>query len=72
VVAREEEEERDDVVAEAVFTGEDVEELALDQAATGLASRNAVLARLAKDLLVRDGPRDGRDWQGQNEQPDDL
>src|SRR5215210_1836312 len=61
VVARDEEEEDGDVVAETVFAGEEVEELPLVPAPALLTPPLAVLPRLAEDLLVRHRPGDARD-----------
>ena len=46
------------VVTEAVLAREHVEKLSVQQTPRRLAPRGTPVARLAKDLLVRDGPRD--------------
>ena len=56
------------VVAEAILAGEQVEELARQYRACCLAPCFAPLARLAKDLLVGDRPRDARDRERENEE----
>ena len=57
-----------DVMAEAVFTREDVEELSRDEPTARLAPRQTPLARFTEDFFVRDGPRNARDWKGENEE----
>jgi 4-hydroxy-2-oxoheptanedioate aldolase len=61
-----------DPVAETVLAGEEIEGLARHEAPGGPAFRRAPLARLAKHLLVRHRPRDGRDRNRQDEQEHDL
>ena len=70
--AGEQEEQRRDVVAQAVFAGEDVEELLLNEAPAVLAAIRTVLAHFAKDLFVRERPRDRGDRQGEQQQPRNL
>ena len=53
---RDDEQKCGDVVAETVFTGEEVEKLAWDQAAAVLTLIFAPVARFAEDLFVSDGP----------------
>src|SRR5690242_19169944 len=53
--AREPQERGRDVVAEAVFTGEEVEELALEETPTRLAPAAAVFAGLGEHFFVGDG-----------------
>src|SRR5579884_897583 len=72
LVARDQEKEDGHVVAEAVFAGEEVKELATNQAGMALALPNAVLARLAEDLFVGHRPGDARYGDGQQDQPDHL
>src|SRR5262249_43986953 len=55
------------VMAEAVLTGEQIEELSLKESATALAFAHAKLPRLAKDLLVSDGPGKARNRNRKNE-----
>jgi hypothetical protein len=66
---REHDEERRDVVAQAVFTGQRVEELPLNEPAAGPAAFGAVLAGFAKDFLVSDRPCDRGDGQREQQQP---
>ena len=54
--AGDEEKDSGDVVAEAVLAGEEIEEFACEERLAVLALVLAVLAGLAKDLLVGDGP----------------
>src|SRR6185503_20039666 len=61
-----------DVMAEAVFTREEVEELARHQTTAVLTLTHAPLVRLSEYLLVRDRPGDARDRRRQHEQPHDL
>ncbi len=65
-------EERHYVVAEAVFAGEDIEELPLHEPVTVLAPLDAELPRLTEDLLVDDGPRDRGDGKREHKEPYDL
>src|ERR1700710_1484414 len=62
--ARKDQHQRRDVVAEAVLTGKQVEELALWQR-PARAPVFAELARLAKDLFVRNGPAHAGDRNSQ-------
>src|ERR1044072_559888 len=72
LVARNEEEEDCDVVAEAVFAGKEIEELPLVPAATILALAHAELTRLAEDLLVCHRPGNARDGNCEQEEHCDL
>ena len=56
-----------DVMAEAVFTGEQVKKLALIDAAADFTLRYAIVSEFTHDLLVRDRPRNGSDGKGENE-----
>src|SRR5438105_8786546 len=58
--ARDQQKERRHIVREAVLAREQIEELPCGQWAAVLSLALAELARLAEDLLVRDGPTDGR------------
>ena len=71
-VAGEDEEEQRYIMTEAVFAGEQVEELAFPERRAFTAATDAVLAGLAEDLFVRDGPRNTGDGDGEHEQPNDL
>ena len=53
------------VVAEAVFARKQVKEFSLIETPAILAAVFAELARLAEDLLVRDGPGDARDGEAE-------
>ena len=59
-------------MAEAVFAGEEIEKLALQETATGLAPLNAIFTRLAKDLFMRHSPRDTGYRNGENEEHEEL
>ena len=64
--AREDEERGGDVVAKAVFAGEEIKEFAFVDFAAGFAFGDAVIAEFADDFFVGDGPchggyRDGED-----------
>src|SRR5437588_2990788 len=61
-----------DVVAEAVFTREDVKELAGDKMRIIFRLASTVLTRFAEDLFVSDCPGDGRNGHRQHKKPDDL
>ena len=63
VEAGEDEEECGDVVREAVFAGEEVEEFSGDERFAILRFFLAELARLAEDLFVGDGPCGAGYWQ---------
>ena len=65
-------EEGRDVVAEAVFAGEQVEELANKNWLAVLAFLLAEVARFAKDLFVGDGPGGARDRQSENHEVSEL
>jgi len=71
-VVREQENENGHVMAEAVFAGKDEVKLAADEARMALTLLRTVIARFAEDLFMRDSPGDGRDGDGQHEQPDEL
>ena len=60
------------VVAEAVFAGEKIEELPLDNPAAILASGNAPFARFPKDFFMGDSPGDRCDRYRQDHQKDEL
>ena len=53
---RDQQEEDRDPVAEAIFAGKEVEELALQQMWSLLAAAYAELTRLAEDLFVGNSP----------------
>jgi hypothetical protein len=72
LVSGDEQEEGCDVMTEAIFAGEQVEEFALYQRRGFLAAALTIFARFAKDLFMRDRPGDTGDRNRQNEQPDDL
>src|SRR5262245_60920246 len=72
VITRENEERERDVVAETVLAGEEVKELALHDRLAGSAPADTVVARLPKDLLVRDRPRHASNRDGENEEHADL
>jgi hypothetical protein len=55
-------------VAEAILTGEEIEELSLIQARTFCASGMTGFAKLADDLFVRDSPGDRSNWDRKNKQ----
>lgn len=67
-----EQEKGGDIVGEAVLAGEEVEELALGGGGAALASFFAELARLAKELLVRDGPGGAGDGNGEQNEVGEL
>src|SRR5579883_1268832 len=59
-------------MAEAVFTGEQVEELALDNRSAGFTVAHAPLTGLAEDLLMRHRPRHACDRNRQDEENKQL
>jgi hypothetical protein len=59
-------------MAEAVFTGKQVEELAAVHGPVFAALTNAKLAGLTEHFFVGDGPGDGRHGKGEYEHPYDL
>ena len=69
---RNDEQERGDVVAEAVFAGEEVEKFARYKAAAVLALIFAPVARLAEDLFVGDGPGDAGHGKREDEEVGEL
>jgi hypothetical protein len=70
--ARDDEQECGDVVAEAVFAGEEIEKFARDEAAAVLALVFAPVAGLAEDFFVGDCPRDACDGKGEDEEIGEL
>jgi len=60
------------VMAETVLTREQVEEFSLRQLAAGLTAFSAPFASFAKHFLMGNGPGYTGDWNGQQEQLDDL
>jgi hypothetical protein len=60
--ARNEQEEDGDVVAEAIFAGEQIKELAFEKLVTVLTAIRTVFARLPKDFFMCDRPCNGGDW----------
>ena len=63
---------RCDVMAEAVLTREDIEELARRETTALLTLAHAPVVHFGKYLLVRDRPGDARDRRREHEQPHDL
>jgi hypothetical protein len=59
-------------MAEAVFAGEKVEKLSLQQISATFAFLFAPLARLAEDFFEHDRARDARDGDREDQQPEDL
>jgi hypothetical protein len=49
-------------MAETVFTGKQIEEFAADQTSRPITFLLAVLPRLSKNLLMRDGPGNTGNW----------
>src|SRR6185503_13406995 len=72
VIAGQDQEPDCHVMAEAVFAGEEIEELAFGDRFSVPAARHAVLARLPENLLVGDGPGDTRNRDGEDEEHRDL
>ena len=70
--ARDDEEQRGHIMAEAIFAGEQVKEFASWQAGRVLRLFLAVVAGLAKNFLVGNGPRDAGDGYRQDKQPRKL
>ena len=70
--ARDRHEEQRDVVAEAVFTGEEIEELSFVPTTAVLTAIDAVLMKFMKDLFVREGPGDASDGNREQKQFDEL
>jgi hypothetical protein len=54
-------------VAQAVFAGEHIEELALKEVGAFFAALRAVFTRFAEDLFVRNRPRNAGDRDGEHE-----
>jgi len=69
---RDDEQERGDVVAEAVFAGKEIEKFAWDEAAAVLALVLAPVAGLAEDLFVGDGPGDAGHGKREDEEVGEL
>lgn len=67
-----EENGRCDVVAEAVFAGEEVKELSHKEMGSGLAALLAELAGFAKDLFMGDGPCNAGDWERKQSEHGEL
>jgi hypothetical protein len=70
--ARNDQKERGYIVAEAVLTREQVEELPLPYARRGLAPVFAIVPRFPQNLFVGDRPCDGSDGNRQNQEPQQL
>ena len=68
----ESQEDSGNVVAEAVLAGEKIEKFSLYDVAAFLAAADTVLSNLSEHLLMRDRPRNRRNGDGKNEQPDNL
>ena len=64
---RHEQEESGYVMAEAEFAGKEKKELAAGRVGMALTLADAVLARLAENLFVRDRPGNAGDGKGQRE-----
>jgi len=71
-VARNDQKERRYIMAEAEFAGEEEIKFAAQQVAMALTLANAVFARFAENLFMRDRPGNAGDRDGQHEQRDDL
>lgn len=67
-----EQEDRCDVVAEAILAGKEVEEFSLSGRAAVLTLVFAPVARFAEDFFVGNGPGDGRDGKGEKEEVSEL
>lgn len=72
LVARDEQKEQGHVMTEAVFTGEEVKELAAEHAGMPVTLADTVFTRLTKHLFVSHCPGDAGDGDGQHEQPNHL
>jgi hypothetical protein len=72
LVMGKEEEKRGHVMAEAEFAGEEEEKLAARGVGMALTLANAIFARLAEDLFMRDGPRDAGDGESERKKPYEL
>lgn len=72
VEAREDEEEGSDIVREAVFAGEEVEEFADEHGSVVFCFALAELAWFAEDLFVGDGPGGAGDRQGEEQEVSEL
>jgi hypothetical protein len=72
LVMREHEEKRRHVMAEAEFAGKQKKELAARGVGMALTLANAIFARLAEDLFMRDGPRDAGDGESERKKPYEL
>jgi hypothetical protein len=66
--ARNDEKGDSDVVAEAVFAGKEIEELTFGNQPACFALPYAVFTKFPNDLFMRNGPRDGCDWNSDDEQ----
>ncbi len=58
-------------MAKTIFAGKEIKKLPTGNI-TGLTLLLAVIPRLAKNFLMRDGPGDACNGNGKQEQPDDL
>lgn len=72
LVMGEHEEKRRDVMAEAEFAGKEEKKLAARGAGMALTLANAIFARLAEDLFMRDGPGDAGDGKRERKKPYEL
>jgi hypothetical protein len=65
-------EQRSNIMAEAIFAGEQVEKFASGQTVCLLGLLLAIVARLTKDFLMSNRPGDAGDGDRQDEQPHKL
>lgn len=63
---------RCDVVAEAVFAGEEVKELSHQEVGAAFAAPLAEVARFAKDLFMGDRPCNAGDWERKQSEHGEL
>jgi hypothetical protein len=61
-----------DVVTEAVFTRKQIEEFTLQEPWGRVTFRLAEFSGLLENVFMRHGPGNTRNWDGQNEQPQEL
>jgi hypothetical protein len=66
--ARNDEKGDSDVVAETVFAGKEIEEFPFGNSPTRFALPHAVFTKFPNDFFMRNGPRDGCDWNSDDEQ----
>ncbi len=72
MVARDCEHRSGDVMTEAIFAREHIEDFPSEHRPRAVSLSKAILARLAKDFFMGNRPGDAGDWNGKHQQPDNL